>query len=322
MKLFLPLIMFAALMVGCSSDDDNVTPTLPDPEPDEDTGQAIIRIALVDANADEVTLTNLGDGSIDVGDYFLCLGPGTYQQISSVAIGSTELAPNATITLPYDMNPMQDGLSIFTTNTFASSDPAVLLDYVQWGDANQPRVDQAVAAGRWDDVANFVADGSPYTFTGTATNFGSQFWEGTEMAGEGILRILFIDTTTDEVTLTNFGDATIDVGDYFLCLGPGTYQQISDLATGSTMLESNAVITLPYDMNPTQDGLSIFATDSFGSSDPEVLLDFVQWGAGGQPRSDQAVMAGRWGDVNNFVMGPSPYNYIGGPTEVGVTFWE
>ncbi len=326
-KFFLPLIVIVAVMVGCSSDDDNVT-SLPDPDPEEEmdqdqnTGQAIIRIAEVDATNDEVILTNLGDGTLDIGEYFLCLGPGTYAQVSGLTGESTNLAPNASVSLSYNVNPTADGLGVFTSNDFSTTDPSILIDYVQWGDTNQPRVDQAVTAGRWDDAANFVEDGSPYTFNGSATEFGSDFWEGTEAAGEGVLRILTVNTASDQVTLTNLGGNSIDIGNYFLCLGPGTYVQISAVASGSTMLAPEGTITLDYDMNPSEDGLSIFSTNSFNSSDPEVLLDYVQWGSGNQARVSQAVTAGRWDDTANFVALGSPYNFIGTSEDVGVTFWE
>lgn len=326
-KYFLPLILILGLVASCSSDDDTTSIT-PDPDPDPDldgqmmdTGQAIIRFAEVNADTDEVVLSNLGDATIDVGDYFMCLGPGTYAQVSGLTSDNTNLAPSESIVLSYEMNSEADGLSIFTTNAFESVDPMVLLDYVQWGAANQPRVDQAVTAGRWDDAANFVADGSPYIFSGTSGQFGSSFWDGTEMA-PGLMRILTVDTTLDEVTLTNLGDSTIDVGDYFLCLGPGTYQQISAVAAGSTMLAPNATIVLPYDMNAMADGLSIFANTSFNSSNPEDLLDYVQWGEANQARVGQAVTAGRWDDAANFVPLGSPYNFNGGSNDVGVTFWE
>lgn len=319
-KYFLPLILVMSLMASCSSDDDNVV-SAPDPDPDEmNLGQAIVRITEVNADADEVVLTNLGDETLEIGDFFMCLGPGTYAQVSGLTSENTNLAPNATVTLDYDMNATADGLSIFTTNTFDSADPNVLLDYVQWGAANQPRVNQAVTAGRWDDAANFVANGSPYLFTGNAGQFGSPFWEGTA-AAPGVMRILTVDTTTDEVTLTNLGGSTIDVGSYFLCLGPGTYQQIGNVATGSTMLEAGATIVLPYDMNATADGLSIFANNSFSSSSSEDLLDYVQWGEANQARVGQAVTAGRWDDATNFVAIGSPYNFIGESEDVGVTFW-
>ncbi len=322
MKKFLIPLLAVFIIIGCSSDDDAVVATDNDPDidtPDAPVGQAIIRISDVDAIADEVTLTNLGNASTDIGDYFLCLGPGTYAQVSGLTSEATTLAPNETITVSYDVNPTADGLGVFATNTFDSSDPTVLLDYVQWGDVNQPRVDQAVTAGRWDSADNFVGDGSPYAFTGGATDVGSTFWVGT--ATSSIVRIFQVDTDTDEVTLFNFGNASVDVGSYFLCLGPGTYAQISNIATGSTTIAPDGMITIPYDMNPANDGLAVFSTNTFGSSDPSILLDYVQWGAESQARSDQAVAAGRWDNVANFVAIGSPYNFTGGAQDVGVTFW-
>ncbi|MCC1483513.1 hypothetical protein [Winogradskyella immobilis] len=283
----------------------------------------VVRILQVDASADIVWLSNFGSESVDVGDYFLCLGPGTYVRVSDAASGSTTIAPGANIQLSYDVNETEDGLSIFSTNTnFNSSDPSILLDYVQWGAGNQARVDQAVTAGRWDNSANFVADGSPYAFTGEGDEFGSTFWEGTEADPLGVLRILQVNPITDQVWLTNVGDAALDAGDYWLCLGPGTYAQVSTRTSGSTVIEPGENIMLDYDMNLEEDGLSIFATNTFTSSDPDVLLDFVQWGAGNQPRSAQAVTAGRWDSAENFVDGFAPYSFIGEADEFGSTFWD
>ncbi len=318
MKKFLLPVLFIASIIGCSSDDD--TTVIITPEPDVETGQAIIRISEVRATNDEVVLTNQGTATLDVGDYFLCLGPGTYAQVSGLTTTSTTLAAGASVTLSYDVNPISNGLAVFSTDSFSSSDPDVLIDYVQWGAANQARVDQAVTAGRWDNASNFVTEGSPYTFTGAATDVGSTFWEGTTL--NGIVRILTVDTTTDQVTLTNLGNGNLDAGSYFLCLGPGTYQQVANLTSESTMIAPNQTLTVTYDVNPTSNGLGVFAVNSFGSSDPDVLLDYVQWGAANQARVDQAVTAGRWDDASNFVTGESPYNYTGGSQDVGVTFWE
>ena len=126
----------------------------------------------------------------------------------------------------------------------------------------------------------------------TDDNTGGDDGDNGGDAEEGVLRILNVDAVNDMVTFTNLGEGSIDIGAYWLCLGPGTYRQISAQTTDDTNLESNETITVPYDVNPMEDGLSIFSVDQFGSSDPEVLLDFVQWGAGNQPRSAQAVTAG------------------------------
>ena len=237
MKKFILLFAVTLTIFSCS-DDDPISPEI------EQTDPGLIRISRVDTQTDLVTLINLGTTTTDVGGFFLCLGPGTYVNVADIATGSTNLSPNQSIELPYDVNETADGLSIFSTNTFGSSDPTVLLDYVQWGAADQARVGQAVTAGRWDDAANFVADGSPYTFTGTAEEFGSTVWEGTEVEENATVRILQVNASTDQVWLSNFGNTTLDVGDYWLCLGPGTYVQVSNATTSSTVLEPGENVML------------------------------------------------------------------------------
>lgn len=334
-KIFLPLfpIVLLAMTLSCSTDDTTDAPetSVPDVEaPDEtpeDNGFGILRITEVDATNDLVTLTNLGDGALEVGDFFLCLGPGTYATVGGLATGSTQVAPNASLTVGYDVDEDADGLGVFATNDFSTTDPSVLLDYVQWGGANQARVDQAVTAGRWDDTANFAPGVSLFTFNGDVASVGSTFWTGLDEAEEeeeavSIVRILNVDAEGDLVTLTNFGNTPVDVGTYWLCLGPGTYVNVGDVATGDTTLGENDTITLPYNVNPTADGLSIFTSTSFGSSDPTVLVDYVQWGAGNQARVGQAITAGRWDSADNFVPQAGEYEYTGGAQDVGVNFWE
>lgn len=317
MKKLLLLLLVPAFLLSCSNDDDSIVIE------QENVETGLIRISEVDAQADLVVLSNLGTNATDVGNFFLCLGPGTYVRVADVASGSTNLAPNQSITLPYDVNEVADGLSIFSTNTFGSSDPNILLDYIQWGAADQARVGQAVSAGRWDNASNFVAVGTSYNFTGNADQFGASFYEtvGAEDVTP-LVRILQVDASTDQVWLTNFGTESVDVGDYFLCLGPGTYVRVSDAASGSTTLAPGANIMLDYDVNETADGLGIFSTNTFGSSDPSILLDYVQWGAADQARVDQAVTAGRWDSANNFVEDGSPYIFNGDADQFGSTFWE
>ncbi len=316
MKNVFLLLTLTALMMGCSSDDDTNTIV--------EVDQSIIRITQVNTDTNEVVISNLGTTSKDVGNYWLCLGPGTYVQFSTATSGTTALSPNQSITLSYDVNPTSGGLSIFSNNTFGSTNPEILLDYIQWGAANQARADQAVTAGRWDDVNSFVQDGSPYNFNGQANQFGGAFWEGTTVVNNtpGIVKIAQVNTTTDEISLTNLGGTSIDVGDYWLCLGPGTYVQVSNATSGSTNLNPNQSITLSYDVNPTADGLSLFSTNTFGSTNPDILVDYVQWGAANQARVDQAVTAGRWDNATNFLQNGSPYNFNGEANDFGSTFWN
>ena len=136
----------------------------------------IIRVSMVNPSANQVTFRNFGNVETNIGDYWLCLGPGTYRRISSGTNDSTVLAPNAELTVNYNMNEASGGLSIFTTNSFGSSDPEILIDYVQWGDGNQQRADQAVTAGRWNNADSFIPNATTYTFNGEEAQFGDTFW--------------------------------------------------------------------------------------------------------------------------------------------------
>ena len=170
MKKAFYLFGFLALFFSCS-DDDNTS--------DEETETtSIIRISEVNTELGQVVLKNFGTASIDISSYQLCLGPGTYVNVASATEESTIINADESITLSYDINETSGGLSIFSAGgNFGSTDPEILIDYFQWGAADQERVDQAVTAGVWDDESRFVnSDNTTYTFTGEPDDFGSDFW--------------------------------------------------------------------------------------------------------------------------------------------------
>ncbi|WP_299128392.1 hypothetical protein, partial [uncultured Winogradskyella sp.] len=123
-----------------------------------------------------------------------------------------------------------------------------------------------------------------------------------------------VNPATDVLTITNTGSSMVNVTNYWLCLGPGTYVRVGTVTpiSGNYMLMANESITLSYDMTESEDGLSLFSTSSFSSSDPNILVSFVQWGATNQARSSQAVTAGRWDNVTNFISGNGPYTTVNG----------
>ncbi|MFP4845323.1 hypothetical protein ACFWU4_05930, partial [Winogradskyella sp. PE311] len=123
-----------------------------------------------------------------------------------------------------------------------------------------------------------------------------------------------VNPTTDVLTISNTGTGMVDLTNYWLCLGPGTYVRIGTITpeNGDYMLDSGEAVTLSYDVVESADGLSLFSTNSFGSSDPNILVSYVQWGAANQARVAQAVTAGKWDSANNFVDGSGPYTTVNG----------
>ncbi|MEM6541631.1 MAG: hypothetical protein AAF634_10750 [Bacteroidota bacterium] len=171
-------------MASCNDDDDG-NGTTPPPEPGLDQS---IRFSLIDPVGDSLVVRNFGTSEIDISGYQLCLGPNQYNAISNYSdiVGDLSLSSNETVTLKLGSGTQNvtalpeenGGLGLFASaDDFSSSDPELLLDYVQWGAANQNRVDQAVTAGRWDDAANFISGFPPYAFAGASDALGASSWQ-------------------------------------------------------------------------------------------------------------------------------------------------
>ncbi|GAB1857718.1 hypothetical protein MHTCC0001_25550 [Flavobacteriaceae bacterium MHTCC 0001] len=141
-----------------------------------------VKLTSVDPVSNVLTINNPGMSLVDLTDYQLCLGPGTYVRIGTLTPinGNIMLAAGESVTLTYAMDEMADGLSLFSNSSFGSSDAADLIDYVQWGAGNQPRVTQAVTAGRWDNANNFVSGNAPYS---TTTGGSAASWNACEADG-------------------------------------------------------------------------------------------------------------------------------------------
>jgi len=186
------------------------------------TAQADPSLTALDTTMDAVTITNLGDADIDITNYWVCLGPGMYGQLSALPIvsGDFDLSPAEQVTFTFNLiNESNGGLGLFSTNSFGSSSPTILLDYVQWGGPNQARVGQAVTAGRWDNAANFVSCPAPYSTVlgGSAIAWGEA--DGgtvqidatatgnpnntTSIAADGLSAVICVDGRMDPLVVTH-----------------------------------------------------------------------------------------------------------------------
>ena len=173
------LILFVLSLMISSCDDDD-----PEALPVEE----LVRFTLINPEGDSLVIRNFGTMEIDISGYQLCLGPDQYNAISNYTdvVGDLSLSANETVTIKLSSGtqnvtslPMENGgLGLFTSaDDFSSTAPELLVDYVQWGAANQNRVDQAVTAGRWDDAANFISGFAPYVFSGSSGQVGATFWQ-------------------------------------------------------------------------------------------------------------------------------------------------
>ncbi|MGC6431723.1 MAG: T9SS type A sorting domain-containing protein [Jejuia sp.] len=194
-----------------------------------------VKFVSVDPVSNVLTINNPGSSMVNLTNYQLCLGPGTYVGIGTLTpiSGNIMLAAGENVTLSYTMDAMADGLSLFSNSNFSSTSSTDLIDYVQWGAANQPRVGQAVTAGRWDNANNFVSGAAPYT---TTTGGSAASWSACDAEGGAIQ----ITGTTDTTATICVGEGTDDLipvefVDMRVLSGDSSTWVITDQATGDIL---------------------------------------------------------------------------------------
>lgn len=116
-----------------------------------------------------VEIKNLGTTSINVGSFILCSFP-VYTTLSNMTIvsGDLMLDQNEIVVLSgHSMNVADDELGLYLLNAFTN--PAAMVDYVEWGSTGHFRSSVAVSAGIWNtgEFLNFFPlTGETYMWDG------------------------------------------------------------------------------------------------------------------------------------------------------------
>lgn len=137
-------------------------------------------------------------------------------------------------------------------------------------------------------------------------------------------RIVEVDPAADTMTIKSFNATTQDIGLYRLCslFDYKTLSSETTVISGTLNLAPNAEVTLsaPGFLNDIAADLGLYLPGgSFGSS--ASMVDFTQWGSGGNGRENVAVTKGIW-TAGTFISAPAPYAYTGNGAENGFQFWD
>ncbi len=313
------LLLGVLAFASCSDDDDATTP--PDGNPDGTTSNVVLNEVRYQGT-DLVEIFNRGTEEIDLSDYWLCLGPGTYERIGTITpqSGSIVLPAEGYLVLPYDLPDTEGGIGLYSSDEFTNAD--ALVDFVQYGAGGSARENVAVQAGIWT-AGEFVptvtnADNS-IIFDGDGNGAGNWAETTTVTFGEenvltmpnNEVRSIVINEVNygedKKIELWNNGTVPVDLGPYWLCLGPGQYLQIQNATTDkeTSELASGEFLVIDWNELGDSEGLGLYSTNSF--TNPDAIIDFVQWGASGSARENVAVDAGIWtsGDFVESVRLPS-----------------
>ena len=205
----------------------------------------------------------------------------------------------------------------------AFTDPAAILDYVQWGAGAQPRENVAAGAGIWSagDFTAVPAEGQSLQLCDPQSH-GSAGWAiapptiGAANAcatptpkvvlNEVLVHPVGYDSTDQLVEIANRDAAPVDLADWQICfqfvywglpsvlLNPGgkviVHLNVAGIDSGTDLY------TGPLGVMGSADAMALYLP--IGSmadfDDPAFIVDFVQWGGGGMPRENVAVAAGIW----------------------------
>lgn len=145
------------------------------------SAQSDVRILSVSSQYGSVELTNIGDVAEPIGTWWLCNFP-AYDQILNLPVlndvnNDLALDPGETIIVQWDEVLNADGECGLYHTGGAFGNSSLIVDYMEWGSAFHFREGVAVSAGVWN-TGEFVEGSSPFSFIGSAAEYGAGFWEG------------------------------------------------------------------------------------------------------------------------------------------------
>lgn len=138
------------------------------------------------------------------------------------------------------------------------------------------------------------------------------------------IRLVQTDPDNNQFSLKNFGTCEIDVSEYRITSG-NQWAELNTLTVISGILNVNGGSTVvlewpAWNPDPSGTDMALFLPNT-GFTDPDNIVDFVQWLDTGNPREAVANAAGIW-VTGTTVMNGSPYSYIGDGLQFGVEYWE
>ena len=158
--------------------------TNPGPDPIEN-----IRLLSTNPSTNQITIKNFGNSAKDISDYRLCSKLVYTQNLrnQNIETGSLNLGPNQEVTISgFGLDVSEADLSLYlpivnTGNPNVDfTDPAIMVDFTQWGSAGNGRESVAAAKGIWT-TGDFISTADTYNYIGNGSQNGLNFWVGRQI---------------------------------------------------------------------------------------------------------------------------------------------
>ena len=137
------------------------------------------------------------------------------------------------------------------------------------------------------------------------------------------IRLTSVDPVNDHVTIKNFGSSLVDISGYRFC---ALFQYTTNLSSltvesGNLNLGAGAEVSISgWPITSSNSDFGLYLPTGLFSA-PSAMVDFTQWGSGGNGRESVAEAKGIW-SAGDHLTGNAPYTYSGNGTENGLNFWQ
>lgn len=141
------------------------------------------------------------------------------------------------------------------------------------------------------------------------------------------LKFTYVNPTTQELSIKNFGSTDVDITNYRLC-ALFEYANIAmanvTIVSGDLILSSGESVSIHWTASTGfgagQSDMGLYLP-SGGFNDPASMVDFMEYGAAGQGRENVAASAGLW-TAGTFLTGSGPWYYTGNGSASGLGQWS
>jgi len=137
-----------------------------------------LKFVRIDPGADQITLKNFSNATIDITNYRLCASFTYTTNLTAVTLesGSLSLAAGDSVTLSgFALNDAGSDLGLFLAGVSGFGDATNMVDFAQWGSSGNGREGVADSKGIWT-TGEFVENIETLHYTGDGTQHGKNTW--------------------------------------------------------------------------------------------------------------------------------------------------